>query len=209
MLFASVDAGRSVFVSGGSKQTLTGPLDRTGFVLMEATGFGITRERSWQDGLDLPAIRLTTQSSVLLGHQWSMNGLFLTAFLGPELLHEQLTVAGQAFAFSKPQYGVRGQVELWANPTRDTLLTTTLVAGSARANLWARGSAGYRVAGNLFLGPELTTYVTETYRETKVGGHLTGLELGLLQGRLSAGWTTSDDRRTGAPYISVAAWIRL
>ena len=32
VLFGSLDVGRSIFVSGGVKRTLTGPLDRSGFV---------------------------------------------------------------------------------------------------------------------------------------------------------------------------------
>lgn len=45
VLFGSIDGGRSVFVSAGSKQALSGSLDRTGFVAMETAGSGLTRER--------------------------------------------------------------------------------------------------------------------------------------------------------------------
>ena len=45
VVFAGADVGHSVFVTSGAKQTLVGPLDRTGFVLMEASGIGLTRER--------------------------------------------------------------------------------------------------------------------------------------------------------------------
>lgn len=208
VIFAGADAGGSVFVSGGSKQTLTGPLDKTGFVVMETSGFGITRER-FRGEVDLPALRFTTQSAVLLGHQWNLDRLFLAMFVGPELQHEQLTITGRVYSFSEPRYGVRGQFELWSNPTPDTLLTGTVVAGSTRANLWARASAGYRLAGDVFVGPEVTSYTTVSYQETKVGAHLTGWKVGLLQGRLSAGWSISEDGRGGSPYVGLSAWIRM
>ena len=209
VLFSSLDSGRSVFLTAGSKQTLVGPLDRTGFVLMETSGFGLTRERFWRDGADLPATRFTTQTSVVVGHQWNLPRLFLAGFLGPEILHEQLTVAGQVYRFSQPRYGVKAQLELWSNPTRDTLLTATVVGTTTNASLWARGSAGYRVATDLYAGPEITAYVTETYQETKLGVHATGWRLGILQGRVSGGWMITDERRPGSPYVSVAAWLRL
>lgn len=209
VLFGQVDVARSVFVSVGSKQTLVGPLDRTGFVVLETTGFGITREIVGVGGRDVPATRLTTQTSVLVGHQWNLGRVFLSGFVGPEILHEQLTLAGVAYRFSQPRYGAKGQIELWANPTPDTLLTGTVVGSTTNGSVWARGSAGYRIGPDLFAGPEIGAYATETYRETKVGAHLTGFRWGIVQGRASAGWMTTDDRRPGSPYLSLAAWIRL
>lgn len=208
VVFGSVDVGRSLFLTTGAKQTLVGPLHRTGFVVMEATGIGFTRERFGGEA-SLPALRFTTQSSVMIGHQWSMNGLFLAAFIGPELQHEQLTVAGRIYRFSQPQYGARAQFELWANPTADTLLTATVVAGSARTSLYGRASAGYRLFGGVYAGPEVGTYLTESYRETKVGAHVTGMKWGILEGRVSGGWTVTDDKRPGSPYLGLTAWMRL
>jgi hypothetical protein len=209
VLFTAVDGGRSVFLTTGSKQSIVGPLDRTGFVVMETSGFGITRETFQQGGNDVRGTRFTTQTSTIVGHQWNLSKLFLSAFIGPEILHEQLTVAGRAYRFSEPRYGAKGQVELWSNPTPETLLTATLVGTTANLALWARGSAGIRVRPGLFVGPEVTSYVTGTYRETKVGAHLTGFQFGLLQGRASAGWMITDDGRPGSPYMSLSAWIRL
>jgi hypothetical protein len=209
VLFGQVDAGRSLFVTAGSKQTLTGPLDRSGFVIMETTGFGLTRETLWRDGVDLPATRVTTQTSVTVGHQWSLNRLFLAGFIGPEILHEQLTVAGRACRFSEPRYGAKAQFELWANPTADTLLTATIVGTSSNLSLSARGSAGMRIGAGLFAGPEIAVYTKGNYQETKLGAHLTGWSLGIVQGRISGGWMTTEEKRSGTPYISVGAWIRM
>ncbi|MDB5512950.1 MAG: hypothetical protein JWR08_2433 [Enterovirga sp.] len=209
LLFASVDAGRSVFASAGSKQTLTGPLDRPGFLITESGGFGMTRERYRSEGTDLPATRLTTQSSLLFGHQWNEPGLFLAALAGPELQHEQLTVANRVYRFSKPRYGLQGQVELWATPSSDTMLTGTVVTRTSRLSVWARGSAGLRVGGGLYAGPEVMTYATDTYRELRVGLHLTGVQVGIVQGRISAGWMMTDDGKPGTTYVGASAWIRM
>ncbi|MGA0595446.1 cellulose biosynthesis protein BcsS [Enterovirga sp. CN4-39] len=209
VLFSQIDAGRSVFFTLGAKQTLVGPLDRTGFVVMETSGFGITHERFRRQELDLPAVRFTTQTSVLVGQQWNLGPVFLSALIGPEILHEQLTIAGQVQGFSEPIYGAKGLIELWAHPTRNTLLTATLTGTTAKASVSGRGSVGYRVWNNLFAGPEISAYATDSYQETKAGAHLTGFAFGILQGRFSAGWMVTDDRRRGSPYVSVAAWARM
>ena len=65
VLFGSIDGGRSVFVSGGSKQALSGSLDRTGFVAMETAGSGLTRERLGEDRT-VPVFRLATQTSAMI-----------------------------------------------------------------------------------------------------------------------------------------------
>lgn len=208
VLFSTVDVGRSVFVSAGSKQTLVTSLDRTGYVALESAGFGLTRERT-RDSLRLPVDRFATQAATLVGYQLAVPGLYMAWLVGPELDHEQVTVAGRFEHVSEPRIGARGQVEIWANPSRDTMLTETLVAGTARGSLYTRTSAGYRVAANLFAGPEVTLYATSTYRETKLGAHLTGIDLGILHMRASGGWVTSDDGRPGSPYVGLTAWIRM
>jgi hypothetical protein len=207
VLFGSIDAGRSVFVSGGAKQTLVGPLDRPGYVLMETTGYGLTPER-FRGEANLSATRFSSQASVLAGYQHT-GGVYLAALGGPEITQKQLTVANRVYRISEARLGFRGQVELWAHPSRDTLVTGTLVGSSSLGSLWARASAGYRIWAGAFLGPEVTVYVTHTYRETRWGAHLTGAALGILNLRVSAGWMTTDDAARGSPYVGLTGWIRM
>lgn len=207
--FGSVDASRSVFVEGGFKHTPVGPLDRDGFVLMEVNGYGLTREVARAEGVERPALRITAAAAGLIGHQWNRDGLYVATYVGPELRYEQLAIDGRIERYSEPRLGVRAQWEVWAHPTPDTLITATVVAGSSRTNAYGRGSAGYRVAGHVFVGPELVGYVTPTYQETRIGAHVTGFSLGIVQGRLSAGWMSVDDGRRGSPYVGLTGWIRM
>lgn len=208
VLFGSLEAGRSVFVSAGSKQAVSGSLDRTGFVVMEATGAGLTRESLGGDR-SIPVFRHVTQTSAMVGYQYSANGLYAAFYLGPEVTHEQLTITGQVLRWSKPRTGSRAQVELWAHPVRDGLFTGTLVASTTEASLWGRVSGGWRLWKQAFLGPEAGFYVTDTYREARFGAHLTSLAVGLVHFRVSGGWQVTDDGRRGAPYLGLASWIRL
>lgn len=209
VVFGSFDAGRSVFASGGSKQALTGPLDRPGFMALESAGFGLTVEKLRLEDRTFAVTRLTYLQSALGGHQWMEGPVYVAAYAGPEIHEEQLAYDGRIYRPSQPRLGVRGQVELWTNPSPDTLLTATVVSGSARAHLWARVSAGIKVAPGVFVGPEVTTYVTPTYTETRWGGHVTGATIGIVNLRASAGWMTDDAHRRGSPYGGLSAWIRM
>lgn len=208
-LFGGLDAGRSVFVSGGSKQTLTGPLDRPGFVLMENSGYGLTQERARIGDGSMLVDRLKHDASLALGYQTMFGPAYLAGFLGPELHQEQVAYGGRFRRLATPLVGLRGQVELWINPSPETLVTGTVVAGTAQMSVWARGSAGLRIAPGTFVGPEITAYATPTYSEVRWGGHVTGLTLGLVQLRVSAGWMTDDAHRSGSPYAGISAWMRL
>lgn len=208
VLFGSVDAGRSVFVASGVKRTLTGPLDGSGFVVMETSGMGLTRER-FEPTPGLGVIRVTTQTASLIGYQWAGDGVYAALYAGPEIYHEQLTVAAIAGRWSKPRFGLRALAELWINPSQDTLLTATLQGGSTRGSLYGRVSAGLRLWRSLYVGPEAGFYATQTYNETKLGAHVTGLRLGIFHFRVSGGVQTQDDRRHPSPYVGVTTWIRL
>ena len=207
--FGSLDAGRAPFGRGGTNHTLPGPRDRPGFVLMETYGFGLTRERSRDEGRSVAVDRFKHDSSIMLGHQWIAGPVYVAAFLGPEVHTEQVTYDGRFRQVARPVAGLHGQIDLWANPTPDTLLTGTLIAGTSQMSLWVRNSAGWRIAPGLFVGPEVTAYVTPTYNEARFGAHLTGLSLGLVQLRLSAGWQQDDAHRQGAPYAGISVWMRL
>lgn len=208
-LFASADIGSSVFLAGGSKQALVGPLDRPGFLLLESTGIGLTRERARFGDAILPVDRFTHQASMLGGYQTMLGPLYLAAYAGPELQHQQIAYDGRFSRLSQPRLGLRGQFELWYNPTPDTLATATLVASSAATSFWGRASTGIRLFANAYIGPEVTFYATPTYREARIGGHLTGAAIGIVNLRLSGGIMTSDGRRSAFPYIGFSAWMRL
>lgn len=206
--FASLDVGRSVFLTTGLKQSLSGPLDREGYVAMETLGYGLTQERG-NPSVAAGVYRHTLQTSSLVGYQFSVRNVFLSAFVGPELTWQQVTVGSAVERWSEPRLGARLQGELWAHPTRDTLLTASVVAGTTQGSVWGRGSAGLRLWRDLYVGPEASFYVTETYRETRIGGHVTGASLGRIDLRVSAGVQNQDDDRRSSPYVGLAGYFKM
>jgi hypothetical protein len=174
---------------------------------METTGYGLNPER-FRGEVNLPATRFSSQASLLAGYQWT-RGIYFAALAGPELTQKQLSVGNRVYRISEPRLGVRPQLELWAHPSRDTLVTGSLVGSSSLGSLWARVSAGYRLWASAFAGPEVTVYATRTYQETRWGGHLTGAALGILQMRISAGWMTTNDGQRGSPYLGLTGWVRM
>jgi hypothetical protein len=51
--------------------------------------------------------------------------------------------------------------------------------------------------------------MSETYREWRVGAHVTGLQLGRLIFGLSGGWRSEEDSPHRGAYVNVSAYVRM
>jgi hypothetical protein len=203
--FGGLDAGRSGFAAFGVKRALAGAVDQDGPVAMGTLGYGGEFER-----LDLPGrplgLRHTVLASALAGYQWMLPWGAVAAFAGPETSYEVVpNFEPGDRRRSRMRLGARVQGEVWARPTAQTLLTANVILGSARQNAWGRIAWGYRALGDVYIGPEAATYVTETFRKEQVGVHATGVEVFGLTLRLSGGWQREGERRRIGPYVGASA----
>ena len=92
----------------------------------------------------------------MIGYQWALDRLFVAGFIGPEVDAQQPATIGEIPRLSQPRLGLRVQGEVWAHPTENTLLAATVVAGTARSQLWGRTAFGYRIWNDVFVGPEVS-----------------------------------------------------
>jgi Cellulose biosynthesis protein BcsS len=206
VLFGSLDVGSSGFLNLGLKRSLTGSLDQSGPIVMGILGGGGSPESTEHRATGALRFRPTVQANALFGYQWIVGPVTLAGLVGPELDYERGSdpVADR----SRTRAGLRGHAELWAHPTPDTLLTATLIAGSARGHVWSRLSAGYAVWDRVFIGPEASFYRTDDYREVRLGAHVTGLTWSGWNWRLSGGFMRVEDDRAGA-YVGVTGYLRM
>ncbi len=85
VLFGSLDAGRSSFITLGAKQTWSGPLDRSGFASLATVGYGGDPERTGLETGASTVVRPTAQASIMIGYQWALDRIFVAGFIGPEV----------------------------------------------------------------------------------------------------------------------------
>lgn len=205
VIFESLDVGPSVFTTTGFKAA-PGGIDREGFAILGAVGSGLRFERGpvKVTGRVPTVLRMTVAGSVLAGYQHFADWGVVSLFAGPEASFESLSTRPLPM-----RYGLRIQGELWARPSENTLLTVTLIAGSARSDLYARSSLGYRIFG-CYLGPEIAHYVDRTgYRRWNLGLHATDFAIGPISLRAAVGYQYEAETTRAAPYLSLAGWITL
>jgi hypothetical protein len=65
VLFGSLDAGRSTFLTVGAKQTFTGPLDRSGLVSLVTVGYGGSPGQAGSENDSDTVVRPTIQAGAL------------------------------------------------------------------------------------------------------------------------------------------------
>ncbi|MET7243815.1 cellulose biosynthesis protein BcsS [Methylobacterium sp. EM32] len=217
VLFGSLDAGRSTFVSAGAK-VAPGGIARDGVVTLATLGYGVRPERDWwgdpraKAGIAPPrTLRHTVQGGALAGWQWVRGWGVAALFAGPELAFEVLDSPGTR-RLPTPRLGVRVQGELWARPSEATLVTGTLIGGTARWSAWGRVSWGMRFPDltAAYFGPEAALYADRTgYRKWSIGLHATDVAVARVSFRISAGWVYEEQIRRPGGYGTLTAWLPL
>ncbi|MDJ1158386.1 cellulose biosynthesis protein BcsS [Chelatococcus sp. SYSU_G07232] len=197
VFFGSAEGGTSGFASAGFKRGLTGGLYEPGLFLQGSLGSGnySYRSRVVEGGR---ATGRVLGASLMPGAQWSAGNTTFGFFVGPEIERHWLTPPDPDNRARGTRWGLRGQIDIWSHPTPRTLVTATLIGGTAAPHLWSRLSAGYRLFEAFYFGPEASAYASPDYRELRLGLHATGLTLRGLTFRLSGGLRIDSDDRTGA-----------
>ena len=209
ILFGSLDATPSGFAAAGAKLGFD-RVDREGFVVLASVGAGRRAEiEATLGGTSAPTLmRWTMLGAALVGHQWFSDWGVFALYAGPEASIEVLSGPGGTVALPG-RFGLRLHGEVWAYPAQGTLLTATLILGSARGHVWSRLSYGVRFCG-AYLGPEAALYADETgYRKLSVGLHATDFAVGRLSLRVSAGYLVETAPSGGSPYVTLTLWAPL
>ncbi|WP_339158707.1 cellulose biosynthesis protein BcsS [Methylobacterium bullatum] len=204
LIFGSLDAGASSFITVGTKITFDGR-DRDGFAILASGGAGARVERGPSiRGIATSQTRLTALGAVLAGYQWFHDWGVVAAFAGPEgsIEVEQSILGTMALP---DRYGIRLHGEVWARPTAESLLTATAILGSTRQSAWGRLAWGYDVLG-AYLGPEAALYMDGTgYSKLGIGVHATDFRIGDVSFRASLGYQT-ETGGGGSPYVTLSVW---
>lgn len=208
VLFASMEAGpATTFGSAGFKLGLGGPLDGSGFRLLGKAGTGLEPRQSVTiAGLATTSDVMTPEAMVIAGHEWKLGTTYVGLYGGAEV---DARLATKSFVVDRrPRFGPRLQLDIWSNPTPQTLVHYSGNLGGATFHVWSRLAVGWRVLDQAFLGPEAEIYREKDYAKTRFGVHLTGLKLFGTELRVSGGWQRSGRTEQGAYGTLGLLWKR-
>lgn len=208
VLFASMEAGpATTFGSAGFKLGFGGPLDASGFRVMGKLGSGLEpRQSVTVSGARLTSDVMTPETMAVTGYEWKLGTTYVGLYGGAEV---DARLATKSLTLDRPaRLGPRLQLDIWSNPTPETLVHYSGNLGGATFHVWSRLALGWRVFDLAFLGPEAEIYREKDYAKMRLGIHLTGLKLFGTEMRVSSGWQRAGKTEKGAYVTLGVLWKR-
>jgi hypothetical protein len=194
--FSGADLWRQgAFLYGGGLWAPAG-LDRDGLVIKLIETNGIYRYRSGLLG-DASVTGLMFAASVMPGLHFTRGGVSVTVYAGLDYQIHWLIPDDAGNSARGVHKGVRGAVDLWYQPTEQTMIaasaTLTTIANAHALRL----AGGFRLLDNFYVGPEAMLYGADNYRQLRFGAHVTGLKLLWVEWQAGVGYALDDDGNAG------------
>lgn len=205
--FSGTDFWRHGLFSYGGLLWSPAGLDREGFTLKTLLGGG---RYSYVSGNLGNAIVVAKQNVafVLPGWRFQNNRLTMSIFAGLDAQYHRLSPDDPSASLHGLDFGIRGSIDLWFQPTPNAMMTADASASSIGPSYSARLALGWRIADNFYLGPEIGGFAhSNTYNQIRLGLHVTGLKIRDLEWSTGMGWTFDSDDRDGV-YGRLAVFVR-
>ena len=191
----TVTSTGSAFAHAGATTALGGTLAETGARARVEALIG-TYEYRAATGRKISADQ--AEGSVLVGHEWIWRDAKLAGFVGLSVRNNTLSFPDPGNQVVGTSYGVKGAVDLFLRPSDRTMLQAYGSFSTNDKAYFARLKGGYRIGDQLYAGPEIAFLGNAFYSQFRIGGHLSGLELGPVQVSVSAGYLNDRDQGHGA-----------
>jgi hypothetical protein len=151
-----------------------------------------------------------TEADLLVGYNFQFDRWSLLLLAGPSLTWSMQSPGDLSLTSETTKAGARAVVSIMFNPTDATMLYAQSSFSSPNNAYYAQLKFGAAIRPKVFLGPEfalsgraimdgsnLTSFSTDL-QQWKIGGFLSGLEIGPLQFGLSAGYLNDRQQGNGA-----------
>lgn len=139
---------------------------------------------------------------ILIGYRHFFGNGSVTGFLGGEIQNHDQSPRDLANSVDGSEGGVKGQLEIYAEPVTNVSLSAIGSYSSAFDSYWSRFFGGYNF-GPVTIGPEVYFLGNEEFDQFRVGGALTGFDIGFASVRLYGGYADNDSRGDDGAYGGV------
>jgi hypothetical protein len=197
LYFSGTDLWRHGSFSYGGVLWSPDGIDRGGFTFKALIGAGSYQYRSGALG-DVQVTGSQVTGFALPGWRFVSGKTFVTVFAGLDLQYHRTTPYDPGSDLNGSHAGLRGAIELWHEPDALTMMAADATVSSIGPSYAARAAFGWRVADAFYLGPEVAGFAGgDTYKQFRVGLHVTGVRWAWVEWSAAAGWATDTDHRDG------------
>jgi len=193
LFFSGADIWRNgVFSHAGFLWSYQG-LDADGPVFKLLLNGGLYRYRSG----NFEITGRQEMGAVLPGWRWRRPGLEVTVFAGLDVQDHRFSPDDPGNRLRRTHGGARGGFDVWYEPFANGMVTGSASLSTVGKSYWTRAAAGWRVFDAVWLGPEFLGSGDDSYRQFRVGAHVTSLHFLGREWSAGVGWVTDSDRRDG------------
>ncbi len=185
---------KSYFAYAGATAAVTGNLLTSG---PRFRAEGVVGTYQYRSVIDTSIKGTQVQFAALAGYELVWLDAKLAGYLGVSALNISLSSPDPAHPATGTNVGVKAALDFYARTSERTMASAYGSISSNDRGYFTRLRAGYQVAGGLFLGPEAALMGNDSYALWRVGGHVTGMRMGPVQGSLALGYQQDRDQKTG------------
>lgn len=143
-----------------------------------------------------------TELAAMAGYAWVAPDSVLSGFVGLNVRRDQQWSLGGVSAGENVEVGIKTALDYYAHPTALTMLHATGTYSTAFNAYYGRVRGGFASFAGGWLGPEFALLGDDFYRQWRAGLHLSGMQFGMLQLGVSAGYL-HDSARKGGLYTTL------
>lgn len=196
LLFSGADLWRNGnFAHAGFYWSPDGT-DRDGLIFKTLLSEGTYRYRSGALN-DQPVVGRMLGAQILPGWRFIRGPVEVKVFAGVDIRDVRLFPDDPGARLKGTQVGLHTGVEIWYQPTPDTMTALNANASTAGRQFFVQALAGWRLFDAFYLGPELTGFSSYDYRQWRVGLHVTALHWLELEWSGALGVARDSDRVSG------------
>jgi hypothetical protein len=98
-------------------------------------------------------------------------------------------------------------MDFWWEPATGTMTNAGVSFSTISTGYWARLAYGWQAFDSFYIGPEALALGDETYRQWRVGAHVTAFRTGPYEWSAGMGYVSDSDHRAGV-YGRVGVLMR-
>jgi Cellulose biosynthesis protein BcsS len=128
------------------------------------------------------------EGGALIGYQQVWNWGSLGTYIGANVRENTVPSADSTNSSLGTRVGFKAAVDAFLLPAPATMMSVYGSYSTAYDAYYARFRAGYSFFGFGYIGPEVAVLGDDYYNQTRVGAHLTAMQLGAMQVGVSGGY---------------------
>lgn len=195
LFFSGTDLWRQGSFTHGGMLWSPGGLNTEGFTFKLLLGGGGYRYRSGALGnIDVNGQSLA--AFALPGWRFKSGNVTATVFAGADIQNHRLRPDDPSAGLRGSETGFRTGVELWIAPDAKTMIAADASFSTLGPSYNARVAFGWQAFGEFYIGPEVQAFAgKDSYRQWRIGAHLTGLRTDLFEWSAALGYAADSDDR--------------